>query len=494
MSVTIIAEPQSINPAYNSNYFYVDSTNKGEVGFKYIFKVVSGGNTISTQRLAPIPTTLYGEVDIAEILQDQLGQSFDQTQLSSYIPTEQYIDYTVEVDEEYLVNEVFTDYAFAGSVNWSNWSDPAINPNSFSRTALTYSTEPVFEQGDVITVQQAGTVNFRPELEGIHTVLDKFLDGGTWYLVLDLLWIGSGAAEAGRSFYADGQKSIFTGVTSSSFRAWRGAFSFQDYRTFDVTNWVTIDNTSKLITTLPEGVRISRTKPTWLQCHNSTGGILYAVFNIDGTLYRYSLGSTVNFVLFNALPSDDNITEEFDGATWNAFAGSIDLSNVTEYTINLEQADGTEKSETITISLYSECDKYETYDICFMDRLGAWITIPFNKASYINQSTQRETIRKKYGAYDAGEWVYNVDDRGLENYHVSETIDYSVYSDQLTQTESQYIKELVSSPYVFCSFNGGDFEAINITNTTLPLPLARVDRDRKANIKFVKSVQDNING
>jgi len=55
------------------------------------------------------------------------------------------------------------------------------------------------------------------------------------------------------------------------------------------------------------------------------------------------------------------------------------------------------------------------------------------------------------------------------------------------------MKELISSPFVFVSVNGADFESINILNSSLALDKKRTQRDRKVQLTFVKSVQDNIN-
>lgn len=494
MSITIDASPQAITTAYNENYFLIDSTNSAESGFRYIVRIKVGSDTIGTYKVRPRPTDGKGELDIKTILQNQLGEDYNPTLDAFTVMNNQRLDYTLEIDEEYLVSEAFSDYGFAGSANWSNFSDPAINPNAISRTMLIHSTEPIYDQGDVINVVQDDTANFRPELEGIHTVLDKFEDAGTWYLVLDLSWIGSGAASSGDAFFADGKKTVFSGITSSSFRVWRGAFAQDVFVSYDDAEWVTIDNTSNLITTLPDGVRVSRDKDTYLTCHNSTGGLLYVVFNIDGTLYRYSIGSTANFILFNAIPSDDNIQDVFSGGTWSAFVGGLDLLNIESYTIQLKDSSDTAYSIEKTINLYSECDKFDTYDVTFMDRLGSWITIPFNKGSYLEQQVNKQKYRKKYGSFGETEWGYSLMDRGIETYDSEEEITYTLNTGILSEIESQYMKELVSSPSVYVSINGGDTTAIDIITSSLPLHKKRTRRDRKVSIKFKKSVQDNING
>ena len=494
MAVTTLATPQFLTPSYNPMYFYFNSTVSNQLGFRYIITVTNTttSEVIGTYKLKPIPNTLYGEIDIAKLVQTQLYNDF--RQLTSYIASGHQVSYSVTVDESYYVNLAFTDYGFAGAATWANFSNPSINPNGFSRTMLAQATAPIYSAGDVILVAQTPSVNFRPELDGIHTVLDVFLSAGVYYTVLDLGWIGSGGASAGVSSFADGQKTTVSGITTSTQKAYKGAFGFMSFKDYDHTNYI-CDGVSKLfLTTIVDEIRISRQKSTWLSCYLDSASSHNVVFNIGGTLYRYPLTSMAQkVVLFDALPSTGIITEEFTG-TWTPFAGTIDLTNVTSYTVQIQKDEGTLKSEAKTITLYSECDQHTTYDICFLDRLGSWITIPFYKGSYINQAVQRDDIRKKYGTLDDGNWTYNYSDNGDETYHVEETISFTVNTGILSQTECLFMRELLSTPQAFVSIDNGPFQSIKITSASMPLHLKRTTRDRKVNLVFTMSVQDEING
>lgn len=496
MAITILANPQDLTPAYNPMYFYIDSTSKAQLGFRYVVEVVNSDTTetIGTYRLKPIPTTLYGEVDIAELIQKTLYNDF--RLLDSYVPTGHQVTYELNIDEEYYINVAFTDYGFAGAATWANFSTPSINPNGFTRTMLECGASlPPYTAGDQILVTQTPSANYRPELEGIHTVLDVFLDTGVYYVVLDLLWIGSGAASGGTTSYADGQKTIVTGVNSGGFQAFKGAFKFLDFKDYDYTDYLLQGVNAKLLTTLPNTVRISRTVDTWLAGYVSSGFSEYVVFNIAGDLYRYSLGAVDNeVVLFKVLPSTTLVTEEWNGAAWVAMASTINLTSVESYTVQIKTASDVSLSKKIAINLYSECDKFTTYDITFLDRFGSWITIPFNKGSYMNQDVERNSLRTKYGGYDTGAWVYTAQDTGLKNYHIEEDITYTVNTGILSEDEAQYYRELISTPQAYVSINGGEPQAIEIITASMPLHLKRTQRDRKVSLQFRMSVQDEING
>jgi hypothetical protein len=496
MAITTLATPQFLTPSFNPMYFYFNSTVSSELGFRYIITVTNDttSEVIGTYKLKPIPNTLYGEIDIAKLVQTQLYNDF--RQLTSYIADGHQVSYTVTVDESYFVNLAFTDYGFAGAATWPDFGTPSINPNGFSRTMLAQATAPIYSAGDVILVAQTPSANFRPELDGIHTVLDVFLSAGVYYTVLDLGWIGSGGVSDGFSSFADGQKTTVSGITTRVKKAYKGAFGFMTFKDYNHTQYICDGNGKQFLTTISNKnqIRISRQKSSWLSCYLDNATSHNVVFDIGGTLYRYPLTSMgENVILFDALPSDDTITEEFSG-TWIPFTGTIDLTNVTSYTVQIREDDDTLKSQAKTINLYSECDEHTTYDICFLDRLGSWITIPFYKGSYMNQAVQRDDIRKKYGTLDGGNWTYNATDNGDETYHVEETISYTVNTGILSQDECQYMRELLSSPQAFVSIDGGDFQSIKITSASMPLHLKRTQRDRKVNLVFTMSVQDEING
>jgi hypothetical protein len=494
MAITTLATPQFLTPSYNPMYFYFNSTVSSQLGFRYIITVTNDttSEVIGTYKLKPIPNTLYGEIDIAKLVQTQLYNDF--RQLTSYIADGHQVSYTVTVDESYYVNLAFTDYGFAGAATWANFGTPSINPNGFSRTMLAQATAPIYSAGDVILVEQTPSANFRPELDGIHTVLDVFLSAGVYYTVLDLGWIGSGGVSAGVSSFADGQKTTVSGITTSVQKAYKGAFGFMTFKDYDHTDYIADGGTKLFLTTITEDIRISRQKSTWLSCYLDSASSHNVVFNIEGTLYRYPLTAmSSKVVLFDALPSTGIITEEFSG-TWIPFVGSIDLTNVTSYTVQIQKDEGTLKTEEKTITLYNECDEHTTYDVCFLDRLGSWVTIPFYKGSYMNQAVQRDDIRKKYGNLDGGEWTYNATDNGDETYHVEETISYTVNTGILSEAECQFMRELLSSPQAFVSIDGGEFQSIKITSASMPLHLKRTTRDRKVNLVFTMAVQDEING
>ena len=64
MAISLIAKPQDITPAYNPMKFIYDSTNKNELGFRYIFDVYLSGTATKIAEYRPLPNPDgYGEWD-----------------------------------------------------------------------------------------------------------------------------------------------------------------------------------------------------------------------------------------------------------------------------------------------------------------------------------------------------------------------------------------------------------------------------------------------
>jgi hypothetical protein len=452
MAITILNNAQVLAPAHNPIYWLLNSTNKAQNGFRYVVTVIDDDTSeeLGVYRLKPQPVTLYGEVDVAKLLASSLKTDF-QAGASWITNGKQLLNYKLKIDQEWFVNFGFSDYGFAGQANWPDFLDPIVNPNGFSRTQLIMNSAPTFVVGDVINVKQTPSANFRPELEGIQTVLDVYLSGGVWYVVLELLWIGSGGTSAGVTTFADGKKTLVTGIETSVVQAFKGAFRFMQFNAFNPFEYINDTANKQFLTTLPEGVRVSAQRPTWLQVYTNDDIDYYLVWTIDGVQYRYQIQAQEDGISIVNITPDEFLFEQvlIDGI-WETWGGFFTLT-ADSYTIQLQDVDGVPKSELRTVSVYQECDFHDTYNVCFFDRLGSWITIPFNKGAYMTQQIERETARKKYGRYSGGKWGYETFERGEEVYNIEEGIVYNVNSGQLSQLESQYYRELISTAQAFVS-------------------------------------------
>jgi hypothetical protein len=90
------------------------------------------------------------------------------------------------------------------------------------------------------------------------------------------------------------------------------------------------------------------------------------VFNLEGDLYRFQIasGTVVNF---DAIPTNANIEDWWNGTAWVANPDNIDaaLALLPSYELTLRTSALTIMSQARVITLYSECDFFDKYDITF---------------------------------------------------------------------------------------------------------------------------------
>jgi hypothetical protein len=213
------------------------------------------------------------------------------------------------------------------------------------------------------------------------------------------------------------------------------------------------------------------------------------VFNLEGDLYRFQIASGT-VVQFDGVPTNANIEDWWNGAAWVANPDDINaiVALLPSYELTLRTSALTVMSQTRVITLYSECDFFDKYDITFMDRLGSYITIPFYKADSISASVERSELNRKLPN------DYSLLDAGMDSYHIEETLSYTVNSGQLSQTEYYYMRELLSTPQAFVSINGAAQQRIVITSSNFDLLRQRTSKQRNLAIQFRMSTQDEING
>ena len=138
MAITLLTDIPEYNPVYNKMEVCVDSTQKGQPSFKYIFDIVTTSfgtfRTLAPKR--PDGSTNYGVQDVSQILEE-----FVQETISAAIQNTAYvqgsdpmiIEFHIEYGEQYDVAGTITDfpndvtgttkYAWSGALPHHEWID-----------------------------------------------------------------------------------------------------------------------------------------------------------------------------------------------------------------------------------------------------------------------------------------------------------------------------------------------------------------------------------
>ena len=421
MAQTIIANPQKFTPAFNPIKFIVNSTNKNNTGFRYIYQVYNGATLLGSFRIVPTFTTGYGELELSKFLSSYVSWDFDPTITTDTPAVNSFFNYSVSVGEEYLYEITYT------------------SALTLSGTITRVNVANIFNVGDQINITQddGGTAN--PLLEGLHSVTAS---SSTWFEVNVPFTSITDANMNGIVNYADNRKVITSDITSfDNFRVFNGAFTWGEFPTFDDENYNLNANTKLWLTNQPKTEFYSTLgQDLFLNARPRLGKKVYFENN-DGELFSKSL------------VSNDSITQIAVGAnnygTLTAVSGTLPLikDDTTYYEFWYE--DSGQKSIKYRVNI-DKRTLNEEYQICFLDRLGSFSSFAFQLKNYERGEITRDEFNKDVKGYvTGGGWTYKLDEFGFNTFNINVTNTIELNTNWLNEQMSAYFNELISSPQTF---------------------------------------------
>jgi len=154
-------------------------------------------------------------------------------------------------------------------------------------------------------------------------------------------------------------------------------------------------------------------------------------------------------------------------------------SGATYYDIVLKVG-ATTLSETYRITLFDECSKYETTDIFFLNSLGGFDSFRFDKVRRDNYSIERKQY--KSNPYTLGAtYAYETSSFKLKTYDTLSTHRVKLFSNWITEQQSEWLRDLIESPVVFM-YDGITLVAVNVDTNTYEVK--RHVQDKVFNIEF----------
>jgi len=489
MSQSTIASPQAFSPAYNPLKFIVDSTNKNNTGFKYIFQVFEAGtaNKIAEYKVLPTYVDGYGEIDLSKLLQTQVSWDLNTLSTSWYnAPNSRYL-YDVKVGEEQLA-EYF-------------WAANLTNNAGNTRVHATNT----FVVGDqvVITQDDGGVAN--PQLEGLHTVLSAttstFTVGVPFSSITDITMDGL-------VHYADNRKLITLNITNfDDFVVFNGAFRWLDWSVYDNSDYKLTFADSYWLTNQPQQFSCTLGQDLYLNLRSAQGHDRIVFVNSNGATFYKAIN---NVDIISQVPVGPN--------NYGILVGTGDLiTNTVEwYDVYYRTALGIE-SFKYRINLDRRTTISE-YHMLFLDRLGSYSSFAFQLKSYERGEITREIFNKDVQGYVSGaKWKYRTEDMGFMQSNINVTKSFDLNTNWMEESAGQYFEELLTSPQTFVKivqYNttedglpiiGEDGCPIHIAESTAYQPCIvqnnayEVYQQRNKNlikqsITIKLSNQDNING
>lgn len=504
MAISIIGKPtDNHNPVYNPIVYYFDGTNKNEDGYRYIAQIKDvNDNLLFEKKLIPDFDDRKGVLHINRELSDFVEYDLDFSNLNGtgYTSDLSYIKYKIEVGEEYIETWDWNDYGFAGSITWTNFNNPAVNPNGLARTLLfnQTNTPPPYSAGDIINVTLATGTQDKPEIGGIHKVLDvEYIDDTfsgvyiAWALILELPWVGSGNSDGGTTAYADGRKTRFLGLnnTLSGESAFNGVFTTEDWLDYDMNDFVMSGSNKDFLSQIYDGYVVRRdntimvnymkndlTTPNFIRFSNDAGDV-----------------STVPLVE----DSDDwvcGIDVSPTRTNWGtSFTGTLPIikPDTKWYSIRLF-AGSIARSKEIKIFLDDRCLGYTPIEMLWMDKLGSFLPWNFTLRNVESQTIDSSQYTKYLGGYDGSKYTYDLDDGGNITFYKDYSREFLLRTDFLNEEQSTFFQNVVHSPVTMIKING-EFHRCNILDTAIEIKGERWYELRRYEIRIKLSNNNKTN-
>lgn len=441
MAITNTYLPNKLTPAYNPVVFAFTSNNYNKPGFRYVVDVFSGGTATKLGGFRVVPQIDgSGYIDISRILASNLSVDFTDSTNFGAAPLNSQAKYDVKLGEEYSTSWNYTDFLYY--VNPSSIYNGYIKlPDLASATTHTYVV------GDQIIVDTIPT-GVTATVNGLHTVV-AVIDPYT-IVIDDNTGSLSGPVISGSTTYADGRKTLYSGLTNNTgYTAFNGALSFKDFPSYSLADYAMTgtSTTRKFLTNLPDNFYMTLDQDMWLNVATMNSQTNAKYLKISGYKANNVLITTFNYEV-GTYASANTVTQLGVGPS-NLNNPTILNSETEYYTFQMTTAASVATSKEYKVYIDQRC-KIEDYEIAFMDRLGSIASYAFQLRATENGTIKRDDFKQKLGT----ETSYRTYDRGTTPLSVDVTKQYTLNTNWMTDEMSVYFEELLTSPYTWLKVNG----------------------------------------
>lgn len=472
MAITKIASPQVFTPAYNPCKFIVDSTNKNQLGFKYIFEIKNSITNvkIGEYRVFPQYLTGYGEIDISKLLQTKVSYDTNLYGTTAYDAANSYYKYNVNIGEEYITTVSYTS---------------ALTNNAGNvRITATHS----YVAGDQVRVIQADNGVANPNLEGLFTVLSVV---GTTSFTINSLWSQvTNASIDGTVSYSDNRKTVSLNLLAILYKyVFNGAMSFQDWINWQSANYILNNSSDLLLTDMPKSGFYSTLNQDLIinfGNNNVTTGFVYFE-NDGGNIFKKAI-ATNSYI--SGVPVGTN---NYGVLTTVSGSGVLVDSSTEYYDFWYTNSAGTIHSQKYRVNIDKRC-VIEDYSLLFLDRMGSYGSFAFQLRAYEKGTVQRQGFnRDVQGSVTSSEWGYTSDAFGQSIYSSNVTKTLDLNTNWMTEEMSIYFEQLITSPLVYLKMPNETYVAVTINENSFEVNNQRNKKLFKKSITVAFANQNTIN-
>ena len=245
----------------------------------------------------------------------------------------------------------------------------------------------------------------------------------------------------------------------SSRKAFNASLEKRPFINWDVTEYELDGITKKFLTNMPDNNKVSLNSHGWLYYLDDPAitFINVNVFDLNGSpLAGAKIDVTASSSDIQFVPSSPASLNNIDVANLLVGAQPIIDSTVGSYEI---QARGVGSySETRTFIIEESC-KYNTNTLIFQNNLGAFDSFTFYLGDMSMTDIERKDMKVNVDTVVGNDIVYSMNEREKVTYYTKKSETIKLMSDWITEEESNWLLELMSSPEIYLQ-EGNELTAV----------------------------------
>lgn len=293
----------------------------------------------------------------------------------------------------------------------------------------------------------------RPEYNTTAVITQIFIDG-TYGLVIitDIPYTTGSVQIPGTITYANGQvytqPKLIEITNKCVFNAHLNLdeYSINGYLPYVVLNPSFSGNNISTLLSPSNCYRVEPSTIGFLLTHNfntgSTQGLQYTFYQ-DGSLLGSikvpnSTGELDYYTPFGIDQLSQTTYTNVSG-TFSGYSGNITSYEVYGYFGSFQ------KTNKLCFFINPDCSKYEIYHICWVDKMGSLISMPFIYVSRDNIEVQRKNYYKEEGNWNNNTFGYNNYDRGEKSFYTQSRKSLILNSGFLRDYETDLIEDMMQS-------------------------------------------------
>jgi hypothetical protein len=243
--------------------------------------------------------------------------------------------------------------------------------------------------------------------------------------------------------------SIFTKIKS----VWNGVRNEIDWLDFDYTDYIvnTFSVTKKFLTDSPRTIRIDSAQSYQLSF----------IVNERFGAFQYNIKAYSGYNGTGSLVADGVVSNNIPSQGWSSRYFRIPVT-----------------SEKVTFNINQTCSKYTPVRVHWLNRLGGYDAFNFYMKSIHQTDIKKDKYDQQHHDWTGFAYKYSKSSRGTTDYNVALSKKLTVNTDYLSESESEWMEDLITSPSLYIEENN-ELIAVNLDSR-------RIQRKTSLNDKLMQ--------